>query len=145
MGWTFYNSSGQQMRATADKTATQAEMEAASSTTAYVSPGRTQFHPGVAKAWVYWEQTGAHGIIADYNYTGDGSVTDGSGAGDTDHLFHIAMSGTDYVIAAANQSSRFISISPSNTTANGFTSLSYDDAGTLTDGNSNRLVVFGDQ
>lgn len=34
--------------------ATQAEMEAASSTAVFVSPGRTHFHPGVAKVWVSW-------------------------------------------------------------------------------------------
>ena len=51
MGWTFYNSSGQQMRATADKAASVAEMEAGSSTTVYATPGRTHNHPGVAKAW----------------------------------------------------------------------------------------------
>jgi hypothetical protein len=31
--------------------ATQAEMEAASSVTVFDTPGRTQYHPGVAKAW----------------------------------------------------------------------------------------------
>jgi len=51
MGWTFYNSSGQRLSSVADKAATQAEMEAASSTTVNVTPGRTHYHPGVAKAW----------------------------------------------------------------------------------------------
>ena len=50
MGWTFYNSSGQQLRAAADKVATQAEMEAATSSTVFATPARTQYHPGVAKA-----------------------------------------------------------------------------------------------
>ena len=49
MSWTFYNSSGQRLQAFGFVAATQAEMEAALSTTAYVSPGRTQNHPGVAK------------------------------------------------------------------------------------------------
>jgi len=31
--------------------ASQAEMETATSTTVYATPGRTQYHPGVAKAW----------------------------------------------------------------------------------------------
>ena len=31
--------------------ATRAEMEAGSSTSVFASPGRTQYHPGVAKAW----------------------------------------------------------------------------------------------
>ena len=50
MGWTFYNSSGQQLRNTGTVLATQAEMEAGSSIAAFVTPGRTQYHPGVAKA-----------------------------------------------------------------------------------------------
>ncbi len=32
--------------------ASQAEMESATSTTVYATPGRTQFHPGVAKFWL---------------------------------------------------------------------------------------------
>jgi hypothetical protein len=36
----------------APSAATQAEMEAASSTSVYATPGRTQYHPGVAKWWV---------------------------------------------------------------------------------------------
>ena len=35
MGWTFYNSSGQQLRGSPVSTATKAEMEAASSTTTF--------------------------------------------------------------------------------------------------------------
>lgn len=34
--------------------ATQAQMEATASTTTYASPGRTQYHPGVSKAWAMW-------------------------------------------------------------------------------------------
>ena len=59
MGWTFYNASGQQLAATAEKAATQAEMEAASSVTVYAIPGRTHNHPGVAKAWCQIDNGGA--------------------------------------------------------------------------------------
>jgi hypothetical protein len=51
--------------------ATQAEEEAASSTTVFTSPGRQHFHPGVAKAWVRFNAAGT--IAASYNIT---SVTD---------------------------------------------------------------------
>jgi hypothetical protein len=51
MGWTFYNSSGQQLRNTGTVLATQAEMETGTALTSFVTPGRTQNHPGVAKAW----------------------------------------------------------------------------------------------
>ena len=72
MGWTFYNSSGQRLQSFGFAAATQAEMEAASSTTAYVTPGLTQTHPGVAKAHGYTDGdssgggtlTGAYNISA---------------------------------------------------------------------------------
>ena len=51
MGWTFYNSSGQQLRNTGTVLATQAEMETGTALTSFVTPGRTQYHPGVAKVW----------------------------------------------------------------------------------------------
>ena len=53
--------------------ATQAEMEAASSTSVYVSPGRQQYHPSAAKAWVKFNGTGTVAINASYNTT---SATD---------------------------------------------------------------------
>lgn len=53
---------------TVPSAATQADMEAASSTSVYASPGRTQYHPGVAKTWVKF--TGATGATAaSYNTT----------------------------------------------------------------------------
>ena len=64
---------------TAVSAASVAEMEAASSTTVYVTPGRTQNHPGVAKAWVRInndgsEVDGSYGI-EDVNDTGTGDRT----------------------------------------------------------------------
>lgn len=55
--------------------ATQAEMEAASSTTVFATPGRTQYHPGVAKCWGNFDWAG--GTNASHNIT---STTD-SGVG----------------------------------------------------------------
>ena len=66
MGWTFYNSSGQQLRNTGTVLATQAEMEAGSSIAAFVTPGRTHNHPGVAKAWCKWNNDGT--IAGSINY-----------------------------------------------------------------------------
>jgi hypothetical protein len=51
--------------------ATQAEQEAASSTTTYVSPGRQHFHPSAAKFWANFGVTG--NLLAGYNTT---SITD---------------------------------------------------------------------
>jgi hypothetical protein len=51
--------------------ATQAEQEAASSTTVGTTPGTQQFHPSAAKAWVMFNSAGS--VSASYNIT---SITD---------------------------------------------------------------------
>lgn len=60
--------------------ATQAEMEAATSLAKPVTPGRMQYHPGVAKAWITFDGTSASigSGLASYNIA---SVTD-NGVGD---------------------------------------------------------------
>ena len=70
--------------------ASQAEMEAASSTTTYASPGRVQYHPGVAKAWVKYNNAAT--ISASYNMT---SITDDSVSEKT-ITFATDFSGSDY-------------------------------------------------
>jgi hypothetical protein len=74
--------------------ATQAEMEAASSTTVYVSPGRGQYHPGMAKAWLMYNGV-TNTILASYNIS---SVTD-NGTGDFTINFTTAFSSADYAMA----------------------------------------------
>jgi len=64
--------------AQAGAAASQVQMEAASSTTTYSSPGRQQYHPGHPKAWVEFNGTGTVTINASYNVT---SITD-NGTGD---------------------------------------------------------------
>lgn len=57
--------------------ATQAQVEAASSNLVSVSPGRMQFHPGVAKWWINLDCTGTFATRVSHNVT---STTDtGSG------------------------------------------------------------------
>jgi len=150
MGWTFYNSSGQRLQAFGFVAATQAEMEAGSSTTAYVAPGRTQYHPGVVKVWVQWEQTGAHGFPSggSYNYI---SATDGTAVGDTDHIFDTDFSSGGvqaYVFGSGRLSGGpgVINISDGTDAAGTVTTLSKrssDD--TAVDGDSNMMAIFGDQ
>lgn len=68
--------------------ATQAEMEAASSNTVSVTPGRTHFHPGTAKGWVHFNASSGSPVVgASYNVT---SVSD-NGTG----LFTVNW-GTDF-------------------------------------------------
>src|SRR3990167_1244436 len=59
--------------------ASQAEMDAASSTSVFATPGRTQYHPGVAKAWCKFNGTGTPGMTVSHNM--DSSITD-NGTGD---------------------------------------------------------------
>jgi hypothetical protein len=54
--------------------ASQAEMETATATDRTVTPGRTQYHPGVAKGWVYFDgSAGTPAVIAGHNVS---SITD---------------------------------------------------------------------
>ena len=59
MGWTFYNSNGEALVQHAESEATKAEMEAETAGAKFVPPDLVRNSPGVAKAWVRWEQTGA--------------------------------------------------------------------------------------
>ncbi len=59
-------------------TATQAEQEAATSLTRFVSPGRQKFHPSAAKFWIKFSGGGTPAASASYNLT---SITD-NGVGD---------------------------------------------------------------
>jgi len=64
--------------ATVTAAATQAEMEAASSTTIMVTPGRTQFHPAVCKAYGFTTNFGSvH--TGSYGVTSFAKVTTGIG------------------------------------------------------------------
>lgn len=76
--------------------ATQAEMEAATSTTVMVTPRRTQYHPGVAKAWVSF--AGSNGAInASSNVA---SVTRNS-SGNYTITFTTAFSSANYAVMAS--------------------------------------------
>lgn len=72
--------------------ATQAEMEAASSTTKTVTPGRVKYHPGVAKAWINFNGSGTPTARDSYNVS---SITD-NGVGDYTINFSTAFSGATY-------------------------------------------------
>jgi CO dehydrogenase/acetyl-CoA synthase gamma subunit (corrinoid Fe-S protein) len=95
MAWTFYNSSGEALVQNAESVATQAQMEAGTSTTAMVSAGRTQNHPGVAKAFCVIEgagtlQAGSHNVA---------SITD-TGTGDSTVVIDTDFSGSGYTVAS---------------------------------------------
>lgn len=73
--------------------ATKAEMEAASSATAPVTPGRQQYHPGAPKAWVrFYHNAGVPTIISSYNVS---SLSD-EGLGQVGVNFTTAFADTNY-------------------------------------------------
>lgn len=76
--------------------ATQAEMEAASSTTVFTSPGRQHFHPGHAKFRVNFNGVGAVSINEDY---GVSSIGD-DGVGLYTVNFTTNFSNTNYTVIA---------------------------------------------
>ena len=73
--------------------ATQAQMEAASSNVVFVTPGRIQYGPSVAKAWVQLTGGGTPVASSSHNYT---SVAD-NGVGDWTITWSITMSSTNYL------------------------------------------------
>src|SRR3990167_3288016 len=74
--------------------ASQAEMEAASSTSVFATPGRTQYHPGVAKAWASFNGTGTPAMIVSHNV--DSTITD-NGLGDYSFTVTTDFSSGNYV------------------------------------------------
>lgn len=78
----------------ASNAATQGQMEAGVATGQFVVPGRMQFHPGVCKAWILYDQSVSVPVIrGSYNVT---SLTDG-GVGIADVVI-----GTDMSTAGMN-------------------------------------------
>jgi len=77
---------------TAVPAATQAEQEAASSTTVFTTPGRQQYHPSANKWWAKWEG-GSTTLEASYNVT---SVSD-DGTGDSTVTIATDFSSTEWM------------------------------------------------
>ncbi len=84
-------------QAAAFTAATQAEQEAGSSTTVAVTPGRQQFHPSAAKAWVIFDVAAAIGL--GYNVA---SISD-NGTGKAGVNWTVAFSSASYTVGIAQQ------------------------------------------
>jgi len=54
--------------------ATQSELETATSTTVYTSPGRQQYHPSASKGWAHFNGTTPYAINASYNVSSVSSI-----------------------------------------------------------------------
>jgi hypothetical protein len=82
----------------APSAASKCEMEAASSTTVYASPGTTKNHPGVAKAWAAWGATGVSSPC--YNISGDCDI----GTGKWKFCFGTDFSSASYILVFGRES-----------------------------------------
>lgn len=119
--------------------ATQADMEAASSTNNTVTPGRVHFHPGVAKAWIFFDGTVVTpALVTGYNF--DSTITD-NGTGDYTCTMTTDMSSGDHapLVSGAREFQYFASKAAGSVRVR-----SGDNAGTLQDDPYIMIAVFGD-
>ena len=95
-GTTFYRGDGT-FAVPASTAATRAEMESASNTTVVVTPGRTQFHPGVVKAYgvIINADTTPELQAGSYNVS---STVDDDGTGLVGVNLDITMANTNYTV-----------------------------------------------
>ncbi len=131
--------------------ATQAEMEAASSSTAMVTPRRVVAHPGTAKGWIYFNGAGTVAINANYNVT---SITD-NGVGDYTINWTTAFSSANYCVAthAGRDSVYGVGLMTGQQSASGMATGSYrvrvvggnPPVSGYSDLSDLYLVAFGDQ
>lgn len=122
--------------------ATQAEMEAASSTTVFDTPGRTQYHPGVAKAWAHITQTGTQSLDGSY---GVSSITDNA-TGNTSIIFTTSFSNAFYSQSALSTTPTYVNSGASQGTRAEDTGMECRvTAGTATDAEELDWTGWGDQ
>lgn len=117
--------------------ATQAEMEAASSTTVGVTPGRHHFHPSSAKVWVVGLNTT---IDASYNVS---SLTD-NGVGDWTVNFTTGLSSANYAYSATARSGGDNCCSVKNLASGNCTVTCFNTAGAAADPSTFSNIIFGD-
>jgi len=130
--------------------ASQAEMEAASSSTVFVSPRRVKDSPFAAKAWVKWGITSTIDASA-----GVSSITD-NGTGDWTVNWSTAFSSANYAaVNICEQASSapdgistfymFSGIRSGGQAAGSLRVVCMRNASTLSDPTKNHVIAFGDQ
>jgi hypothetical protein len=131
-----------QAPASATAAASQAEMEAGTSTTTYASPGRMQNHPGVAKAW---GNIAANGTInASYNVA---SVVV-SGTTST-YIYDVtltnAMASANYAILVTMEGGTNNTVSVTGTPTSSTFNYKIEDNSSNNVKVGNSFVIYGDQ
>ena len=128
--------------------ATQSALEAETNEDTYAAPDLIKYSPGVAKAWIEFEQDGTHSILASYNIT---SVTDGGSSGDSDIVIATDFSSANYAITGtagrgvAGDTPRTIGPGVANPAAGTLTITCSADDGSRVDCEFVSLALFGDQ
>lgn len=122
--------------------ATQAQMESAASagsTSLIVTPGRMQYHPGMAKAWVRFDGSATSVTsAAAYNVT---AITD-NGSGNYTIAWITPFSSGNYAVnvSASLHNARLVSVSATNAQV-----ILLDLSGTAADATIVCITAFGDQ
>ena len=118
--------------------ATQAEMETATSNTVAATPLNTNFHPGVAKAWLKCNVSG--GIEVSHNIT---SITD-TGVGVVTVTIETDFSSANYVVTVTpGRTERLVGASITN--AGVFVATSDNTSASAADPTNWFITCFGDQ
>lgn len=118
--------------------ATQVQAEAAVSNSVALTPLNAKWHPAIAKAWV--EGSSGGGISSSHNVS---SVTNNS-TGNCTVTLTTPFSGNSFACVASGVGSGGAMTSASSSDASNVAVLTYNTAGSLTDGTFS-LVCFGDQ
>jgi hypothetical protein len=120
--------------------ANQSSMEAATATNAVVTPGVVNYHPGVAKGWVNYDQTNTT-INSSHNVTSVTDVVTGVYTVNWDTDF----SGDEVYSAVVMCVGGIGGFNTTTLPAASTSAISRDSAGTLTDYDTCCVTVFGDQ
>ena len=125
---------------------TQAEMETGTSLTDFVTPGRMQNHPGVAKFWVHIDETGTPSVTNSHNVAG---ITD-TATGRIQIGITTDFSSVAYSIAGTagddDAAGVALFVYLDGAQAAGSVDVAIEtDAGALTDADYVSVIGFGDQ
>lgn len=126
-----------------DGAATQADMEAGTSTTTFVVPATIKYSPGVAKVWAYVTVSGGTPTLqASLNVT---SITD-NGVGDLKVTINEDMSSANYpaLVNAEKTGSTDLGAYPYNNLAGTMDFFNQSAAGAGVDPHNWNIVAFGD-
>jgi len=124
--------------------ATQAEMEAASSTTVFVSPGRHQYHPSAGKVWGHIENsagTPTPSLKQSYNIA---SLTD-NGIGSVTSNFTTAFSAATFAAVGSNTEGNYDVVTFEAFATGSVRALNQRPSTSSLDDDDFCLACFGDQ